>query len=821
MSDSNQRADEIDNIKKHADAQEKHSLPAKKDRDAIVFPEITYDVSLLDRFLDTVFGAGLDDDENILLWRVKPKKSPRFPESDAALAGRLAKTTTPYALYYATSTASKTIIEDALGEESEALRNRKAAFERFHVLVLDDIGTKVPLEKIPENMKPSYIIESSEGNFQYGYVLAEPLTDLHEAEALVNIAYTSGFSDEGGKMANKLVRLPEGVNGKDKKGGEWHVQLTELNDTVWTPEELLSAMAVPISWDELKKDSTILTKRNTYRKTNAAVWAASNAQFNTLGGIVDPVLEYLAAEKLVVNETEEWFTIQCPWGKDHTTGDTTAGYVPVGYGASPDTRQFNCFHESCAAHKTQDFLAWVYGVSGIEAEMRDFAAPLLARYVLNVEDGRPYELLNKGNLVSLSMDSFRLINGANIMNVASADGKLRKVNAVSLWGSSPRLVKFNGNTFDASDTSRFCEVEGVLKRNTFTPPPHDPAPIDMTHVNRFLEYIDYLVPEEEEREYLKQWIFAKIKNLSFRGAAIIMYTQGAQGIGRSTLMRMMEQILGSSNVSNVPFSDIVAHGNFNGWQAKPFVMVEEARSGGDFYTNYERLKEVIDPADSLVTINVKYERAYEARSCSSIIFLSNHIDGIRLPTEDRRFYPIANPLTPETPEFFASLNAWMKEGEWAKHVYNWIQTQEPDVTMLNAPPPKTEAKREVIEASRTLGDKVLRLLTDNITGFFTLGQVKQIIEGVAARTTLGDKLDHVVDRDIRPKCIGGSQRVKVKGVATRPKIFAENLALGIAPDPRSKRINKGDIAFMRKGVEDLSVASLVGIIVESLEADGL
>ena len=92
---------------------------------------------------------------------------------------------------------------------------------------------------------------------------------------------------------------------------------------------------------------------------------------------------------------------------------------------------------------------------------------------------------------------------------------------------------------------------------------------------------------------------------------------------------------------------------------------------------------------------------------------------------------------------------------------------------------------------------------------------------MAARTTLGDKLDHVVDRDIRPKCVGGSKVVKVKGAVTRPKIFAENLALGIAPDPRSKRINKDDISFMRKGVEDLSVASLVEIIVESLEADGL
>ena len=41
--------------------------------------------------------------------------------------------------------------------------------------MLDDIGTKVAMERL--TLPPSWLLETSPGNHQAGYLLREPLTD--------------------------------------------------------------------------------------------------------------------------------------------------------------------------------------------------------------------------------------------------------------------------------------------------------------------------------------------------------------------------------------------------------------------------------------------------------------------------------------------------------------------------------------------------------------------------------------------------------------------------------------------------------------------
>lgn len=83
-------------------------------------------------------------------------------------------------------------------------------FVAMHVLVADDVGTKVPTPPI----EPTYKIETSPGNFQYAYVLAEPIRDKDEAGALVDALIAAGYCDPGNDgPQTRYVRLP-GINGK-------------------------------------------------------------------------------------------------------------------------------------------------------------------------------------------------------------------------------------------------------------------------------------------------------------------------------------------------------------------------------------------------------------------------------------------------------------------------------------------------------------------------------------------------------------------------------------------------------------------------------
>jgi hypothetical protein len=77
-----------------------------------------------------------------------------------------------------------------------SFKARKAQFAACHFLMLDDLGTKVPLDRV-ENFKLSWLIETSPGNHQGGIILAEPLTDGLAAVRLLNAVINAGLCDAG------------------------------------------------------------------------------------------------------------------------------------------------------------------------------------------------------------------------------------------------------------------------------------------------------------------------------------------------------------------------------------------------------------------------------------------------------------------------------------------------------------------------------------------------------------------------------------------------------------------------------------------------
>ncbi|MFO0406806.1 MAG: hypothetical protein ACK50Q_10540, partial [Labrys sp. (in: a-proteobacteria)] len=66
-----------------------------------------------------------------------------------------------------------------------SFRARKAQFAACHFLMLDDLGTKVPLYRL-DGFELSWLIETSPGNHQGGIILVEPIVDGAEAVRLLN-----------------------------------------------------------------------------------------------------------------------------------------------------------------------------------------------------------------------------------------------------------------------------------------------------------------------------------------------------------------------------------------------------------------------------------------------------------------------------------------------------------------------------------------------------------------------------------------------------------------------------------------------------------
>ena len=85
----------------------------------------------------------------------------------------------------------------------------------YHALVLDDVGSKVDAAQL-NDVEASWRLETSKGNSQVGFILAEPLQDARQVEWLQNAVVAAGLSDAGAMGIARWMRLPVAVNGKVK-----------------------------------------------------------------------------------------------------------------------------------------------------------------------------------------------------------------------------------------------------------------------------------------------------------------------------------------------------------------------------------------------------------------------------------------------------------------------------------------------------------------------------------------------------------------------------------------------------------------------------
>jgi hypothetical protein len=791
----------------------------------ILAEKFDYDTDEINRFLDLVF-ADVRDDENILCWMSK-SNVPAYPMSDSALINKLTRVPLPKSLYFSTATAG--VAPDG------KLYNRKNLFKRFYVLVLDDIGTKVPVEKLPEGFEPTYIIESSAGNYQYGYVLETPIDILEHAEALVHAVYTAGVSDAGGKMANKLVRLPAGVNGKVGLKGEFHVKLVKSDGRLWTPEAILEKLDLDVTWEELKTNAPKARQRlNTTRGTAPYL---PEANFETVDGIIDPALEWMYQNKMVVQESSNWFTIKCPWGDLHSSGDGTAGYSPVGYGEGTDKfhRAFHCFHDHCSGHNTQSFLSWYQNMTGDKLPVSEYSN-VIRKYVIDVTQNGIWDITMNSPLFTPMTGARLLLNGKILL--PNDAGEFRRVPEISYLLNSEQAVKVHGQQFDPSTPSKIIvDSMGAAHLNTFHVPLWGDGKYDTEQVNFFTEYLNYLIPHENEAEYFLDWMACKAQDMSFRGLAIIMVAL-AQGTGRTTLGKLIGRIFGDNNVENVRFDTLTGDATFNEYLTKPFIITDETLAIGkddSIYKVYERVKEIVDTTPKKIRVNPKYGTQRVDMCYSSYLMFSNHIGAMIVDETDRRFHVISNTRHPAPPEYFAMVNRRLndKNDDWPKHVWRFLRQRKVDPSQMVKPAELNAAKAEMITGTKNPLTMAIELVVDNWKADFICAKgVREVLDS----TTLFRIDKNIVERHVvkRITAILGvkgvrpvtARKFKVAGMAVQ--VVAKADRVGEKHSPVNYALNNIDskeaddyINRMRHYMTEENIKKLRELVIEELEFNNM
>lgn len=706
----------------------------------------TYSPERVEAFLDTVFHAGLPEGAYPLFYTARNTQyGPGLPlqEAEEGLLKVLRRTRNGRALYFGMSSA----YPDAEG----VLRHRRESFAALHVVVLDDIGTKVPVDSLPEELEPTYIIESSAGNFQYGYVLDEPITDLALATALVQLVGLSGLTDGGGVMATKIVRLPDGINGKpveDKR--HFAVNLVSDDGPLWTPRALARVLNVEIdnstvTWDRILDGYTpVADKYNAnYLPLRPVAQAAS--------GIVDPVLEWLYRAGMVWGDSgAEWVDITCPQAHLHSAGGAeTAGYKPLGRGENPKMRGFHCFHEHCANFDTKGFIAYVLHNSDIQAlPIFDPSIDIFGRYVFDSVSNKVWNCAG-GTVMAHNVDGFKTQFNENATAYRiGKEGRIAPVpiSAANLWLASPYRPVVRGAVHDPSQGVMVKDVDDCLWVNTYRPANWGDGPFENFHVEPFEDFLSYLLPDEDSFHYVLDWITCKMQNPLFRGTGLVMVAE-AFGVGRSTLGNMLATLIGGHNATTVSFDEFLNPNGFNHWEDKQLIIIPESREGASpseargAYKAYEILKQRVDTTVQNAVLNVKRQPHRTVRVTTSYLILTNHLNAVARPEDDRRLTILRNPDKPRPAWYFRRLYDWLGQVDakgqpvWARHVYRWLRQR-------TVEDPKRLLHPLVTEAGRAMEQEAAPPLKRIVKA------VAQVCAERGFAFALNTQLKHLVDRGL-------------------------------------------------------------------------
>lgn len=241
------------------------------------------------------------------------------------------------------------------------------------------------------------------------------------------------------------------------------------------------------------------------------------------------------------------------------------------------------------------------------------------------------------------------------------------------------------------------------------------APLDLggdpDDVQPWLDHIELVFPESYE--HILDFLAHRVQRPGVKiNHALVL--GGNQGIGKDTLLEPVKHAVGPWNFADVSPAHVM--GRFNGYIKSTVLRLSEARDLGevDRYTFYEHLKTLTASPPDVLRCDEKNRQEYAVFNVTAVIITTNHkSDGIHLPPDDRRHYVAWSDKSKEDfkPGYWRRLYGWYAGGGYA-NVAAYLRQRDLSKFDPKAPPPKTAAFHEIVNANRAPEEAALADLLD-------------------------------------------------------------------------------------------------------------
>ena len=587
-------------------------------------------------------------------------------------------------------------------------------------LAVDDVNTKSKTPPLP----PTWIIETSPGNYQWAWVLSEQVP-LGVAGAAERAFAEAGYTDGGAISPVRNWRIPGSVNLKPGRN-RFAAVLTEFHpEREFTVEEVCAALGV----------------------TPAAADTATVRRVELDDDGTDDVLAWLseAGHLTAHGNSAGWWGVVCPNNAAHTTGEIEGRYMPV-------NRAYTCLHEHCLEWDSVAFLTWVAeqgGPSHAPGLRSELLAPVMQAALAKLKPGDLFSASTEAGAMIAAVTRkelgrvekaawytrfayiqadesyFDMIDrrevGRTTFNAlfrhipcysihAGSNGGARRVEASICYDENrqamgaPALV---GITYSAGDdvlVTRDGDVFGNRWRDAR-------PPIDRSReadISPWLAHVEALVPVPAEREHLYNLMACKLQQPRTKINHAVLHA-GDEGCGKDTLWAPLLWAVCGPALRNRGIMDNDTLGSQWGYALEAEIIVLNELKEPDAKERRalaNKLKPIIAAPPEMLSINRKGLHPYDMVNRCLVLAFSNDPVPISLASQDRRWFCVWSSAPRMTPAAAGKLWAWYQSGGFHA-VAAWLARRNIAAFNPAAAPPVTEFKENLCEQSMSAGESFI------------------------------------------------------------------------------------------------------------------
>jgi hypothetical protein len=634
-----------------------------------------------------------------------------------------AKIKTDWAIYG--NTGSFILDRFADGKVSASAAN----CEYVLVMMLDDIGTK---SKEPP-LAPTWIMETSEGSYQWGYAFKEQPTKGDFTAAIKAIA-KAGYTDPGATNAVRNFRLPGSVNLKPGRNNFASV-LTEFHpEREYNLEDICTALdVVPDPADTA---------------TNVAIRLADTGK--------DSVVTWLNEQGMIMSAAngEGWMGVVCPNNAEHTDGNIEGRYKPL-------DRSYCCLHGHCVEFSSQMFLDWVADNGGPEVDhglrdellaekmnmalskltpneiYRDTAAELIAeverkelgriekaewyqRFAYIQDDESYFDMQDRREVSRQTFNAlFRHIPCKSIHTG-------RKVEASICFDENRQVMGAKalvGVTYAAGE-GVIVTRDGDLFGNRWRDARPELSGANNGGIDMWMKHCQELVPEQAELDHIFDVMAFKVQHPKIKVNHAILHA-GDEGSGKDTFWAPFIWAVCGDHLKNRGIMDNNSVTSQWGYQLESEILIINELKEPDAATRRQlanQLKPIIAAPPEMLPINRKGLHPYMMANRLFVLAFSNDPVPISLASQDRRWFCVWSTAPRMDSDRAKKIWDWYRAGGFAC-IAKWLMAR--DVSKFNpsAPPMWTEFKANLVEHGMSMAESYLVEMLRNRVGEFNKGVI--------------------------------------------------------------------------------------------------